>query len=64
MLEYSSILYSGAALTHAHLNRLNSFHAHMENMCKFTFFPLTNYRNASILGLTCCLLAGEGHSNL
>ena len=25
---------------------------------------LTNRRNASILGLTCRLLAGEGHGNL
>ena len=62
MLEYDSILYSGAALTH--LNHLDSFQAHVENMCRFTFPPLTNRRNALILGLTCRLLAGEGRGNL
>ena len=62
MLEYGSILYSGAATTH--LNRLDSFQARVENMCGITFPPLTNRRNASILGLTCRLLAGEGRGNL
>jgi len=62
MLEYGSILYSGAALTH--LNCLNSFQARVKNMCGFTFPPLTNCHNASILGLTCHLLAGEGRGNL
>ena len=62
MLEYGSILYSGAAMTH--LNRLDSFQARIENMCGITFPPLTNCRNASILGLTCRLLAGEGRGNL
>ena len=62
MLEYGSILYSEAALTH--LNRLDSFQARVENMCGFTFPPLTNSRNASILGLTCRFLAGEGQGNL
>ena len=47
-----------------HLNRLDSFQARVENMCGITFPPLTNRRNASILGLTCCLLAGEGRGNL
>ena len=54
--------YSGVALTH--LNRLDRFQARVENMCGFTFPSLTNHRNASILGLTCRLLAGEGHGNL
>ena len=62
MLEYGSVLYSGAASTH--LNRLDSFQARVENMCGFTFLSLTNRHNASILGPTCRLLAGEGHSNL
>ena len=31
-------------------------------MCGFP--SLTDRRNASILGLTCCLLAGEGRGNL
>ena len=33
-------------------------------MCGFTFPSLTNHWNASILGLTCHLLAGEGCGNL
>ena len=62
VLEYGSILYSGVALTH--LNRLDQFQARVENMCEFTFPSLTNHQSASILSLTCCLLAGEGHANL
>ena len=62
VLEYGSVLYSGAALTH--LNRLNRSQARVENMCGFTFPHLTNHRNASILGLTCRLLAGEGRSSV
>ena len=48
------------ALTH-----LNQFQARVENMCScgFTFQSLTDSRNASILGLTCRLLAG-GRGNL
>ena len=49
---------SGAALTH--LNRLDCFQAHVENMCGFTFPSLTNHRNASILSLTCRLWLGRG----
>ena len=62
VLEYGCIVYSGAALTH--LNRLDQFQARVENICGFTFHSLTDHRNASILGLTCRLLAGEGHGNL
>ena len=40
------------------------FQARVENMCGFTFQSLTDRRNASILGLTCRLLAGEGRGNL
>ena len=47
------------------MNGLDSFQACVENMmCRFTFPPLTNHCNASILGLTCRLLAGEGQGNL
>ena len=60
--EYGCIVYSEAALTH--LNRLDQFQARVENMCGFTFQSLTDHRNASILGLTCRLLAGEGRGNL
>ena len=62
MLEYGSVLYSRAAPTH--LNRLDHFQARVENMCGSTFPSLTDRRNASILGLTCRLLAGEGRGNL
>ena len=62
VLEYGSVLYSGAAPTH--LNHLDRFQAHVENMCGFTFPSLTDRCKDSILGLTCRLLAGEGRSNL
>ena len=58
MLEYGYVLYSGATLTYLH--RLDSLQARAENMCGFTFPLLTNRCNASILGLTCHLLATEG----
>ena len=61
MLEYGSILYSGAAL---HLHRLDSLQARVESTCGFTFPPLTTRHNAPILGLTCHLLAGKGRGNL
>ena len=61
-LEYGSILYSGAALSH--LNRLERLQARVENMCGLAFPSLTTRRNASILGLTCRLLAGEGRGSL
>ena len=38
--------------------------ARVEKMCNFTFKSLTDRRNASILGLTCRLLAGEGRGSL
>ena len=60
--EYGAILYSGAG--QSHLAHLNSFQAHVENMCGISFPPLIVHRNASILGLTCRLLAGEGRGNL
>ena len=58
-----AILYSGAA--QSHLARLDSFQARVENMCGVSFppIPLIVHRNASILGLTCRLLAGEGRDN-
>ena len=62
ILEYGSILYSGAALSH--LNRLERLQARVENMCGLAFPSLTTRRNASILGLTCRLLAGEGRGSL
>ena len=62
MLEYGSILYSGAVLSH--LNCLDYLQAHVENMCGLTFPSLTACRNASILGLTCRFLAGEGWGSL
>ena len=61
-LEYGAILYSGAA--QFHLAHLDSFQAHVENMCGVSFPPLIVRRNASILGLTCRLLADEGRGNL
>ena len=62
VLEYDSILYSGTALTH--LKHLDCFQTHVENMCGITFPSLTKHHNASIFGLTCRLLAGEGRGNL
>ena len=62
MLKYGCVLYSGAALSH--INCLNSFQSHIENMCDFSFPSLTDRRNASILGFTCHLLDGEGWVNL
>jgi len=62
VLEYGCIVYSGAAPTH--LNRLDQFQTRVEKMCGFSFQSLTDRRNASILGFTCRLLAGEGRGNL
>ena len=62
MLEYGSILYSGAALFH--LNHLVRLQARIENMCGLIFPSLINHCSASILGLTCPLLAGEGQGSL
>ena len=62
VLKYGCVVYSRTALTH--LNCLDQFQAHVENMCCFTFQSLTDHRNASILGLTCRLLAGDGCGNL
>ena len=62
MLEYGCILYSGAAPTH--LNRLDQFQTWVEKMGGCPFQSLTDCRNASILGFTCRLLAGEGRGNL
>ena len=61
-LEYGAILYFGAA--QSHLAHLDSFQARVENMCGVSFPPLIICRNASILGLRCRLLAGEGRGNL
>ena len=62
VLEYGSILYSGAALSY--LNGLDRLKAYVENMCGLAFSSLTTHYNASILGLTCHLLAGEGRGSL
>ena len=62
VLEYGSILYSIAALSH--LNCLDCLQAHVENMCGLTFPSLSAHRNASILDLTYHLLAGEGKGSL
>ena len=56
--ECGPILYSGAA--QSHLAHLDSFQARVENMCGVSFPPLIVCHNASVLGLTCHLLAGEG----
>ena len=61
-LEYGIMLYSGVA--QSHLARLDSFQARVENMCGVSFPSLIVRRRASILGLTCRLLAGEGRGNL
>ena len=49
---------------HKYLNRLDQFQTRVEKMCDFPFQSLTDRRNASILGFTCRLLAGEGRGNL
>ena len=43
---------------------LDCLQACVENMCGLAFPSLTNRGNASILGLTCHLLAGEGRGSL
>jgi len=57
VLEYGCI---GAASTH--LNCLDQLQARVDKMCGFLFQSLTDCQNASILGFSCRLLAGEGHS--
>ena len=44
-----------------HLGYLDSIQTHVGNMYGLTFPSLTAHRNASILGLTWCPLAGERH---
>ena len=55
-LEYGNILYSGAALSH--LQRLDSLQTWIEHTYCSTFQSLLHCRNAAIIGLVCCLLAG------
>ena len=61
-LEYGSILYAGAASTH--LQRLDRLQSRIEQTCSSHFQSLLHRRNASIIGLVCRLLAGEGRGNL
>ena len=61
-LEYGSILYAGAASTH--LQRLDRLQSRIEQTCCSHFQSLLHRRNASIIGLVCRLLAGEGRGNL
>ena len=61
-LEYGNILYAGAAFTH--LQRLDRLQSRMEHTCCSHFQSLLHRRNASIIGLVCRLLAGEGRGNL
>ena len=62
ILEYGSILYSGAANTH--LRRLDDLQSRIERTCSFVFQPRSHRRNAAIMGLICRLLAGEGRGTL
>ena len=61
-LEYGNILYAGAAFTH--LQRLDRLQSRIEQTCCSHFQSLFHRRNASIIGLVCRLLAGEGRGNL
>ena len=36
----------------------------MEWSCSFVFQPFYHHQNATIMGLVCCVLAGEGRGNL
>ena len=36
----------------------------MEWSCSFVFQLLYHHQNATIMGLVCCVLAGDGHGNL
>ena len=56
------ILYTGAASTH--LQRLDCLQSRIEQTCSSHFQSLLHCRNASIIGLICRLLAGEGQGNL
>ena len=64
MLEYGKIFYSGAANIHDHLCRLDNLLSRIEQTCLVTFQPLLQRQHAAIMGLVCCLLAGEGRGNL
>ena len=57
-LEYGSILYARAASTH--LQQLDCLQSRIEQTCSSHFQSLLHRRNASIIGLVCLLLAGEG----
>ena len=61
-LVYGSILYAGAASTH--LQRLDCLQSRIEQTCSSHFQSLLHRRNASIIGLVCCLLTGEGRGDL
>ena len=61
-LEYGNILYAGAAFTH--LQRLDCLQSRIEQTCCSHFQSLLHRRNASIIGLVCRLLVGEGQGNL
>ena len=62
ILEYGSILYSGAVTTHLH--HLDNLQSRIEQTCSFVFKPLLSHRTAIITGLICRLLTGEGRENL
>ena len=62
IFEYGNILYSGAAASYLH--RLDTLQSRIEQTCSSDFQPLSFRQNAAIMGLVCCLLAGEGRGNL
>ena len=56
------MLYLGAV--NSDLCRLDNLQSCIEWTCSITFQPLFQCRRAAIMGLVCCLLAGEGRQNL
>ena len=59
---YMYALYSGAAPSHLH--RLDTLQTRVEHMSDSKFTSLCDRRNATIMGLVCRLLSGEGRGNL
>ena len=47
-----------------HLYYLDDLQSKIEWSCSFVFQSLSHHQNTAIMGLVCCLLAGDGHGNL
>ena len=60
-IQYGNIIYSGAA--NAQLCQLDDLQSRIKQTCSFVFQLIFQHQHVAIMGLVCCLLAGEGRGN-